>query len=42
WNNQPMKMFYTNESGFSNDVMLADVFPGYTAASTNTTSTTNG
>ncbi len=33
WNNQPVKIFYSNETGFLPATMLADVFQGYTAPS---------
>ncbi|EJO07156.1 phage tail protein [Oenococcus oeni] len=32
WNNNPGKLWYSNETGFTQDIMLADVFQGYAAA----------
>ncbi|AWT48013.1 major tail protein [Oenococcus phage phiOE33PA] len=32
WNNNPGKLWYSNETGFTQDIMLADVFQGYVAA----------
>ena len=32
WNNNPGKVWYSNETGFTQDIMLADVFQGYAAA----------
>ncbi|OIL75659.1 phage tail protein, partial [Oenococcus oeni] len=29
WNNNPGKLWYSNETGFTQDIMLADVFQGY-------------
>ncbi|KGH98036.1 phage tail protein [Oenococcus oeni] len=34
WNNNPGKLWYSNETGFTQDIMLADVFQGYAAPST--------
>lgn len=34
WNNRPDKEWFSNETAFSMDTMLADVFPGYTAPAT--------
>ncbi|KEP87843.1 phage tail protein [Oenococcus oeni IOEB_0501] len=33
WNNNPGKLWYSNETGFTQDIMLADVFDGYAAPS---------
>ena len=32
WNDNPGKLWYSNETGFTQDIMLADVFQGYAAA----------
>ncbi|MHA5206758.1 phage tail protein [Oenococcus oeni] len=33
WNNNPGKLWYSNETGFTQDIMLADVFDGYVSPS---------
>ncbi|EJO02422.1 phage tail protein [Oenococcus oeni] len=33
WNNNPGKLWYSNETGFTQDIMLADVFQGYVSPS---------
>ncbi|MHA5150160.1 phage tail protein [Oenococcus oeni] len=33
WNNNPGKVWYSNETGFTQDIMLADVFQGYATPS---------
>ena len=33
WNDNPGKLWYSNETGFTQDIMLADVFDGYVSPS---------
>ncbi|KGO27502.1 phage tail protein [Oenococcus alcoholitolerans] len=42
WNSTPAKMYYSNETTFDKNAMMADVFPGYAATASSASSTTTG